>query len=152
MTMARALVWMCAAAMTACAAPSNSGGATPPPSPGPQAAPGKAPAGSLVGTRWMGLIDASIDKRATPWLEFVGEGRVSGFTGCNLLNGAWRNEGGQVRIGPLITTKRGCAGPEGDIERRVLAALNDQSRVTREGNKLVFVGAGGERFEFVEAK
>ena len=52
----------------------------------------------------------------------------------------------------LVTTKRGCAGPEGDIERRVMAVLTPQARVTREGNRLVFTGAGGERLEFVEAK
>ena len=80
------------------------------------------------------------------------EGRLSGFTGCNLLHGAWKNEGGEVRIGPLVTTKRGCAGPEGDIERRVLAVLTDKARVTREGGRLVFTAPDGQRLEFVEAK
>ena len=100
----------------------------------------------------MGVIDPSLDKRSAPWLEFIREGRLSGFTGCNLLSGGWRMEGGQIRIGPLATTKRGCLGPEGDIERRVLAALSEQSRVTRDGAKLVFLGSSGARFEFVEAR
>ena len=91
----------------------------------------------------MGVVDASIDKRFAPWLEFVAEGRVSGYTGCNLLNGAWKIDGGEVRVGPLVTTKRACAGPEQAIERRVLAALNQQARVTREA---------GERVEFAEAR
>jgi len=140
-----ALVWFCAAGMSACAAPPQSGGA-------PQgAAPVAAAPASLAGTRWVGVVDASIDARITPWLEFMPEGRMSGFSGCNLLNGGWRNEGGQIRIGPLVMTKRGCMGPAGDLERRVLAALNDQGRASREGAKLVVVGPGGERFEFIPA-
>jgi hypothetical protein len=38
------------------------------------------------------------------------------------------------------------------MERRVLAVLNEQSRVSREGDKLVISAAGGERLEFVQAK
>jgi heat shock protein HslJ len=135
----RTLLWLCAVGMSACAAPSG----------GPALA--GAPA-SLAGTRWLGVIDASVDSRSTPWLEFLAEGRMSGFTGCNLLNGGWKSEGGQVRIGPLAMTKRACMGPAGDIERRVLASLNDQARVNREGAKLVMVGPSGERFEFTEAR
>jgi heat shock protein HslJ len=145
---ARALLWMCAAGMSACAAPSNPDGASAGAAPASAAA---APA-TLAGTRWVGVIDASLDKRHAPWLEFIREGRLSGFTGCNMLSGGWRMEGGQIRVGPLVTTKRGCLGPEGEIERRVLAALNEQSRVTRDGAKLVFLGSSGERFEFLEAK
>jgi heat shock protein HslJ len=98
----------------------------------------------------MGVIDPSIDPRFAPWIEFA-EGRVSGYTGCNLMQGAWTNDGGGIRVGPLATTKRACAGPEQAIERRVVAALNEQSRVTREAGKLVFTTSTGERFEFIAA-
>ena len=148
MRMGGALLWICAVGVTACAAPSSSGGA-----PGaPRAAATPAVASSMVGTRWKGVIDAAVDERQLPWLEFVVEGRLSGFTGCNLLHGAWQNEGGRVRIGTLVTTKRACAGPGGDIERRVLAVLTAQAKVAREGNRLVFTAPDGERLEFIEAK
>jgi heat shock protein HslJ len=111
-----------------------------------------APPPSLAGTRWMGVIDPSLDKRFAPWLEFVSEGRVSGYTGCNLLQGAWKLDGDVVRVGPLVTTKRACAGPEQAIERRVVAALNEQSRITREAGRLVITTSSGERLEFVEAR
>jgi heat shock protein HslJ len=111
-----------------------------------------APPPSLAGTRWMGVIDPSLDKRFAPWLEFVAEGRVSGYTGCNLLQGAWKVQGDGVRVGPLVTTKRACAGPEQAIERRVVAALNEHSRITREADRLVFTTSAGERLEFVEAR
>src|SRR5690348_18430042 len=76
-------------------------------------------------------------------------GRVTGYTGCNMLNGGWHVEGATIRVGPLVTTKRACAGPENDIERRLLATIGGV--VTREGDRLVFTGANGERFEFMPA-
>lgn len=142
----RALLWIFTLGVAACATPPNSGAAGSVPR---AAAP--AAAASMIGTRWKG-IDPRAEERSLPWLEFVAEGRLSGFTGCNLLHGAWMNEGGQVRFGSLVTTKRGCAGPEGEMERRVLAVLTREARVTREGSRLVVTGPGGERIEFVEAK
>ena len=99
----------------------------------------------------MGVVDSSTDRRAVPRLEFVSGGRITGFTGCNLLSGAWSSEGGEVRLGPIATTKRMCLGPEFEIEKRVLAVLGEKGRVTREGANLVLVGPGGERFEFTSA-
>ena len=143
-----ALLWFCTMGVAACAVPPDSGAAPGAPR---SAAAAPATAASMIGTRWKG-VDPSADERHLPWLEFVAEGRLSGFTGCNLLHGAWRNEGGEVRFGPLVTTKRGCAGPEGETERRVLAVLTPEARVTREANRLVVTGARGERIEFAEAK
>jgi heat shock protein HslJ len=102
----------------------------------------------LANTRWRGDVPGA-DEGSTPWLEFV-EGRVSGYTGCNMLNGAWRMENGEVRIGQVATTKRGCVGPAGDVERRVLASFAGHLR--KEGDRLVATGPGGERFEFIEVR
>jgi len=116
----------------------------------PPAAPVAAsPSTSLIGTRWKGVVDA--DEGSTPWLEFA-EGRVQGYTGCNMLSGPWHMEGGEVRMGPFATTKRACAGPGGEVERRLLSAANDRSRITRQGDRIVATGPGGERFEFSEVK
>ena len=113
------------------------------------AAPAAAPL-SLTGTRWIGVVEGNPDPRSLPRLEFVTSERVAGYTGCNMMSGGWRMEGGTVRVGPLVSTKRACAGPEGEIERRVVAAL--AGTVKREGDRLVFTGAGGERFEFMPAQ
>jgi heat shock protein HslJ len=59
-------------------------------------------------------------------------------------------EGDAIRIGPVITTKRMCAGPEGEVERRLIAALGGHA--VREGGKLVLHGPGGARFEFTPAQ
>ena len=119
------------------------------PSRAPAAAPAAAPL-SLTGTRWIGVVEGNPDPRSLPRLEFVTSERVAGYTGCNMMSGGWRMEGGTVRVGPLVSTKRACVGPESEIERRVVAAL--AGTVKREGDRLVFTGAGGERFEFMPAQ
>jgi heat shock protein HslJ len=117
----------------------------------PSAAPAAtAPSSSLVGTRWKGVVDGA-DEGTTPWLEFA-EGRVQGYTGCNMLSGPWHMEANQLRIGPLATTKRACAGPGGEIERRLLSAMNELAHVARQGDRLVASGSGGDRFEFSEVR
>lgn len=107
---------------------------------------------SLVGTRWVGEARAGMDGAAIPRLEFISGGRMTGFTGCNMLSGTWRMEGGEVRFGGIATTKRMCLGAEGEAEKRLLAVLGDDTRVRREGARLVLSAPGGARFEFSEAR
>jgi heat shock protein HslJ len=54
-------------------------------------------------------------------------------------------------VGRIVATKRMCLGPEGDIEKRLMAALTEKGKLVREGDKLVAIGPGGERFEFMPA-
>ena len=143
----RSLVSMCLFGVAACAAvPGGAGsgaaGAAPPPGSG----------ASLAGTRWVGRGSAGMDSSAMPGLEFISGGRMTGFTGCNMLSGTWRIEAGEVRFGGVATTKRMCLGPEGEVEKRLLAALGADSRVRREGSRLVLSAPGGASFEFAEAR
>lgn len=130
------LAGISALGLAACAAPPGAGPA--------------APAPSLAGTRWVGVAAEGVDRRHLPRLEFVREGRVSGFTGCNMLSGTWSVEGGVVRLGPMVTTKRMCIGPEMELERRLLAAMGEKAKVTQQEGRLVFTSEAG-RFEFVPA-
>ena len=147
---AGALPWMCVLLLAACAdAPrspvrADSAPATP-------AAASPAPARGIAGTRWVGIVADGADHRTRPRLEFVREGRLSGYTGCNMFSGAWKMEGEEVRVGALVMTKRMCLGPEGEVEKRFLAALAPEGRGRREGDRLVFTGPKGERFEFEQA-
>lgn len=129
---------------TSCATTQGEGGGA------PRAAAAALPATALAGTRWTGVVEGKPDPRTLPRLEFT-DSRIAGFTGCNMLSGAWREDNGQVRVGPLATTKRYCVGPEGEVERRFLQAVNPESRVTREGGRLIFTAPSGARFEFEEA-
>jgi heat shock protein HslJ len=115
------------------------------------AAPKPAAMASLANTRWVGVVPEGAEARNAPRLEFSATGRINGFTGCNMMSGAYRVEEGRVRLGPLMATKRMCLGPEMDYERRVLAAMGEDSKVSREGDRLVFESSKG-RFEFVLAK
>ena len=142
----RTLVPLLAMAVASCAdapAPKAEAPAARAPAPAPSIG------ASLSGTRWLGVVAGNPDPRTLPRLEFVNAERVTGYTGCNMLNGGWRVEGATIRMGPLVTTKRACIGPEDDVERRLLASLGGV--VTREGDRLVFTGANGERFEFTPA-
>lgn len=115
------------------------------------AAPQTAAPVSLVGTSWVGVVDASVDKNAVPRVEFAA-GRLTGFTGCNMMSGEWTGEGAAMRVSGVVATKRMCLGAGDAVEQRVLAAIGGGSRVTREGDKLVFTSPSGVRFEFVRAR
>jgi heat shock protein HslJ len=142
----RRAAWCAAAlALGACASP---GTPTADGAPAPAAA---VPPVTFTGTRWMGVVDEPPDPRSTPRIEFIGEGRMSGYTGCNMFSGDWSMQGATVVIGKMAMTKRLCMGPPRDVEKRFVAALHEGSRGTRTGDKLVFVAPDGERFEFREA-
>ena len=141
MRIARRWTWIFAAGLAACAAAP----------PGPPRPVSSQPAPTVAGTRWLGEVADGIDPRAVPRLEFVREGRVSGYTGCNLFSGTWKMEGDEVRVGALASTKRLCLGPEGETEKRVLAALAQGNRGKRVGGRLVFTAPGGASFAFREA-
>ncbi|HEX4781900.1 MAG TPA: META domain-containing protein [Usitatibacter sp.] len=113
--------------------------------------PAAATPASFTGTRWVGA-GADPGNRNAPALEFVTEGRLAGYTGCNLMSGAWRIEAGELRIGRLVTTKRMCVGPESEVEQRVLAVLVESARFTREGDRLVATTPQGARYEFLRAR
>jgi heat shock protein HslJ len=138
--------WLCAGALglAACALSRAPGGAA-------ATAPEAVPPATFTGTRWVGVVEEPADPRTSPRLEFIGEGRMSGYTGCNMFSGDWSMDGATVRIGKMAMTKRLCLGPPRDIEKRFVAALREGSRGTRSGAKLVIVAPDGERFEFREA-
>ena len=120
--------------LAACAAPSG---------PGIAAAP--APLG---GTRWVAIVEGSVDAQSLPRLEFETGGRLHGFTGCNMMSGTWKEEGGEARFGPIMATKRFCPGVGSDLEKRLMAGLAPGARGVREGDRLVLIAPNGERFAF----
>lgn len=115
------------------------------------ATPASASANSLAGTRWIGVVEPGTPDGNVPQLELVAEGRLAGYTGCNLMSGAWTMQANEAHVGRLVTTKRACAGSESGIEKRLLDAMQE-GRLVREGGKLVAIGKNGERFEFNEAR
>lgn len=111
---------------------------------------GNAAATSIAGTRWAGAASGS-DGHGTPRLEFAAGGKLTGYTGCNMLTGEWREEGGRVAVSSLAATKRMCVGAEGEVEKRFLAALGEASRFEVQAGKLVITAPSGARFELSAA-
>ena len=104
---------------------------------------------SLVGKKWTAAVPDAVDAAHRPRLEFQPDGRLGGYSGCNSVGGTWRIAGDVVHVSALAMTKRACIGPGDGVERRFTAAVNENSRITLEGGKLVAVGANGERLEFL---
>jgi heat shock protein HslJ len=107
-------------------------------------------AAAVVGKHWVADESRAADPKENPRLEFLRDGRLAGYSGCNVVSGTWRIEGGALRLGPLAMTKRGCMGPAGEVEKRFIAAVGDRSEWALAAGRLVAQGAGGARMEFAE--
>lgn len=136
MNIARFAFMPCVALAAACAAP------------GPDAAP---LAERLAGTKWVGTSEPDADRRTVPRVEFGRDGRMSGYTGCNLMSATFTMEGDRLVLGPVATTKRACPGPVGDREQQLLEILSADPRLRLGRHGLALEGGNGRRFEFVEA-
>jgi len=97
----------------------------------------------LVGRGWaltylngveIGNVDAYMD------IDKAGK-RITGNTGCNIMNGSVKVRGIAIEFGPMITTKRACDVETGKVEGGFLAALEQASsyRLAR-GRLQLFLG------------
>ena len=105
----------------------------------------------LAGSRWVGQANGIEDPQAMPRLEFAQGGELHGYTGCNMLSGHWREEGGEIRFSVLVVTKRMCLGPGAGVEEKFLAAFSAQSHGRRTATTLTISSPQGARFDFVPA-
>ena len=67
-------------------------------------------AGALVG-----VVDGT-----SPSLEFLEDGTVVGFTGCNRFNATWSGSGSELNITPLATTKMACVDEAASAQEQAL--------------------------------
>ncbi len=69
-----------------------------------------------------------------------GGSRLTGFSGCNPLMGAYVHEGGSMlRLTPLATTRMACAPPLMALETRLLKALEATTAYRIEGEQLTLL-------------
>lgn len=61
----------------------------------------------LVGTSW-GV--AGETEKGGRFISFAGEGRLSGFAGCNRLRGRYEAQDGRLAITNIGTTRMACGG------------------------------------------
>ncbi len=76
---------------------------------------------------------------------FDDAGQIAGAASCNAYRGTYRVDGGQIDIGPLATTRRACADPQGvlDQELAYLAALQRADSFEIRGDQLSLRDAEG---------
>jgi heat shock protein HslJ len=126
--------------LAACAAPASG-----------QPAPDGAPAG-LAGTSWVlsDLNGAAPVAEAT--LQFDGEGRLAGSTGCNRYSGGYSVEGATMAVGQLISTKMACMA-DGVMtqEADFLAVLGQAASFSVAGDTLTLEAADGATMAFTRA-
>jgi putative lipoprotein len=82
-----------------------------------------------------------------PTLRFSEPNRVSGFSGCNQLSGAYDLRENGLTFGPLVMTKMAC-GKGMDVERAFATALGATKRYAIKGTELELIGESGTLARF----
>ncbi|MFZ6747536.1 YbaY family lipoprotein [Undibacterium sp. Ren11W] len=66
-------------------------------------------------------------------------GRVSGFGGCNQINGAYQQSASALRFLQMASTRMACAAPFMELESQVLSMLDAVSAYRLDGEQLVLL-------------
>ena len=75
-----------------------------------------------------------------PRLEIsITEGRVTGTTGCNRLNGTIKADTRQIQFGPLATTRMACIGEAGQLDSKFVGELSEPVGYRVGDNKLTLL-------------
>lgn len=65
-----------------------------------------------------------------PYVEFLPEGRVAGFGGCNRFGGSYKRDGATIEIGPLAASRMACVGEGMAIEDAFFKVFAGKLKVT----------------------
>ncbi|MCP4164535.1 MAG: META domain-containing protein [Chloroflexi bacterium] len=108
----------------------------------------------LVNTDWQllsynngkGGLVSSLNTESITAL-FDDEGALSGFSGCNNYTGAYEADETNIEIGPVASTEKMCADPQGVMEDETgyLAALSMVSTYEIQGEELTMYNDEGSR-------
>jgi heat shock protein HslJ len=71
------------------------------------------------------------------------DGRVAGFSGCNLLMGSYTLDGTKLVLGQLAGTMMACPEPARSTEDQFLRAFSGTMQLVVEGNHLTLVPESG---------
>ncbi|MCH7409766.1 META domain-containing protein [Belliella sp. DSM 111904] len=110
------------------------------------------PLNLLTGNNWVlssilgGGLDASKFTSGIPFLNFMDEGKLAGFAGCNNFNGSFQLDGTSLNLDPGAMTKKAC---EGGGEDQFISLLNQAKNVKVAKNKLTLLDGAKELMSFV---
>ena len=100
----------------------------------------------LPGSQWeldVGALGGAGSEDVSSFLRFGEDGRVSGNDGCNDFTGAYTVDGAALRLGPLASTRKACAGAAQKVADRVSATLEQvRSHEARPDTLVLQDGAG----------
>lgn len=79
--------------------------------------------------------------------EITEDGKITGSAGCNTFNTSFTQDGGEISLGLIATTRMACAEPEGIMEQEAvfIEALSSASTFKRTVEGLEFFDAKGTR-------
>lgn len=92
---------------------------------------------NLNNTNWQlySLNDRRIEPTVTAFFE---NGRISGNSGCNLYNAAYKQKGNAIKFSPIVTTRRACIEQNlQQIENDYLKALSEVYSWEIKGDRLI---------------
>lgn len=92
---------------------------------------------SLAGSEW-GPAGNQVQT-----LQFGG-GRLSGQSGCNRFSATYRQDGERLIIGPVVSTKMACPGPESAMEASWFAMIARIHSIEASHLKLVLKDEAGQ--------
>ena len=105
----------------------------------------------FTGTKWLMQHEVPAEGEA-PFLQF-GDGHVSGYTGCNRLNGRYQQDAvgaGAIVFTQVATSKRMCDARAMTIEARILGVLGSSTSVQVLADTMRIDGSAG-KLEFKAA-
>ena len=76
---------------------------------------GQEPLTNLEGTEW------GPENGVGQFVQFLSNGDLAGYAGCNSFFGTYKQNGNQLKIGSMVTTKKACENL--GMEQAFLAAL-----------------------------
>jgi len=100
---------------------------------------------SLVGTWQVQYIgERAVEPGSIPILTFTRDGRFSGTTGCNRINGFFAVERGIVQLSDTVSTRMACTPELAAQETALLDALRDVERLRHEDGSILLYFRGSD--------
>ncbi len=92
----------------------------------------------LFGKVWklQSLFSRDVNSEQPLTLEFLEDGTVKGFGGCNSFNGKYTLDGEDVTFGPMMSTKKSCGPAMDEQEYTFLTFLAEIRRLKFNGDDL----------------
>jgi len=109
----------------------------------------------LTGNNWVlnslmgNTLDVSKFAQGLPSLNFLKDGMLTGFTGCNTINGKFDIVGTALNLGNMASTKKNCPGVD---EKGFMDALNKVTNFKVGKDKLTLTDGISEIMSFIPKK